>query len=117
MAWMALFLLAASGWNREAPREFDWVEINHFYDSAGKMSYRQAIAWNWSPDYKRPLCEGWVLAEKWVVAKNSVIIHRADGEQIILRTKAVRITYTDKDPEREDKKLFEEKYRLGLTEK
>lgn len=83
------------------PAEWDLVEVNHCYHSDGSLRFHQVILWEWSPDYCRMHCQGFVLTNYWSITERSVTT-----EKQTLFGKRVIETWTDYDPERKNHCLF-----------
>jgi hypothetical protein len=83
----------------------DLVEINH-YCPDGSEQFVQAIAWDWSPQYRRYDVQQWVLVSNWRTVPGGIVIIAANGDAIHIRSSCLRETWTEKDPERENLKLF-----------
>lgn len=122
---LLLLLLIASGPTDGPLREsVDLIELNHFYDDLGRHAYDQVIFYEWSEEYCRYHVIAWCLVEddqgrlpvrlpgsgyflvRWF--DHDVRRHRE------VRSKLYRETWTRSDPERENKRLLEEKFRLTL---
>jgi hypothetical protein len=120
-------LLMASGHtdgNCVLRESVDLIELNHFYDDLGRHTYDQVIFYEWSVEYLRYHVIAWCLVEddhsrlptqlpgsretqvRWY--DRDVRRHRE------VRSKLYRETWTQTDPERDNKKLLEEKYRISL---
>lgn len=101
--------------------EYSVMEINHRYDDQGRHCYDQIILWDWNPQYRRHHVALWLLIDQtrhemprkvgdmWYFT-----IPKLEGPQVKIKSKIRRETWTDYDPERKDKELFDEKYRRGL---
>jgi hypothetical protein len=88
----------------------DMVEINHYY-ADGQYRWTQAIAWDWSPQYARHDAQQWVMIEGYRVVPGGVVLTTASGDAIHVRCGRLRQTWTEKDPEVENQKLFPTKER------
>ncbi len=102
----------------------DLIELNHFYDDLGRHTYDQVIFYEWSVEYSRYHVIAWCLVEE-DQTRLPVLLPGGKEVQVrwfdrdIKRTREVRSklyreTWTQSDPERENKKLLEEKYRGSL---
>ncbi|MGN6135990.1 MAG: hypothetical protein ACTHOU_16005 [Aureliella sp.] len=102
----------------------DLIELNHFYDDLGRHAYDQVIFYEWSAEYCRYHVISWCLVEDDF---SRLPIRLPGGQETIVRwydrdakrirevrSSLVRETWTQTDPERENKKLLEEKDRLSL---
>ncbi|MCC6509811.1 MAG: hypothetical protein IT423_11930 [Pirellulaceae bacterium] len=120
-------LLCASGGigGDQAVREaVDLIELNHFYDDLGRHTYDQVIFYEWSVEYSRYHVIAWCLVED---DQSRLPVLLPGGRQVQVRwydrdvkryrdvrSPLFRETWTQTDPERENKKLLEEKYRSSL---
>ena len=86
---------------KQLPRQADQIEVNHM------PGYTQVIVWLWSEDYLRHDVVSWKLANElrdkpfWLNGKARVQVMGIWWESKILKT-----TWTTRDPERENMKLF-----------
>lgn len=109
----ALWAGSCLGKNKGIPdTQVDVLELNHVYTSDGSsLAFTQAIFWTWDPSYCRLVCDYWVIVDtRW-----DFYVITADVYQVgdmVVRPKAFRETWTRFDPEREDRKLTPEKYRI-----
>lgn len=88
-------------------RSFDLIEVNH------TPNYTQVILWDWSEQHKRFHVQHWYLDdEPHVDEVGDVRVIRLRNVRIV--AELYRETWTKHDPERENSKLFPEKYRRGL---
>ena len=102
----------------------DLIELNHFYDNLGRHSYDQVIFYEWSEEYSRYHVIAWSLVEDdaprlpfRLPASNDYLVRWYDRDAKCrreVRSKLYRESWTRSDPERENKKLLEEKYRISL---
>ena len=109
---------------REVTERVDLIELNHFYDDLGRHAYDQVIFYEWSPDYRRFHVIAWCLVEN--DPSRMPTRNPQNGEYVVrwldrdakvrreVRSKLYRETWTQVDPERVNKKLFDEKYRTSL---
>jgi hypothetical protein len=103
----------------------DLIELNHFYDDLGRHAYDQILFYGWSAEFCRYDVIAWYLVED----NDSPVPMRLPGsggymvrwyDRDVRRYREIRSrlyceTWTHTDPERENKQLLEEKYRLSLT--
>ncbi len=102
----------------------DLIELNHFYDDLGRHTYDQVIFYEWSVEYSRYHVIAWCLVED---DQSRLPVLLPGGRQVQVRwydrdvkryrdvrSPLFRETWTQTDPERENKKLLEEKYRSSL---
>ncbi|GIW89665.1 MAG: hypothetical protein KatS3mg109_0097 [Pirellulaceae bacterium] len=105
---------SALAWNkRNADIQVDMVEVNHCQVAGQEtVAFTQLLIWSWDPAYSRFVCDYWCLlsrpGEFACVAPDKF---RFRGR--IIRPKIYRETYTQRDPERENRKLMPEESRLS----
>lgn len=111
IAWL-LLVLASTGPGRPFTETFDLVEINHKIDANGCEQFVQIIGWDWSPDYCRLHCEGWVIVKHWKSVPGGLLYSINDG-QVWSELGGLRVceTWTTEDPEVENRSVFPAKYR------
>lgn len=120
-------LISVSSGSRSSPEiseNVDLIELNHFYDDLGRHAYDQVIFYEWSPDYTRFHVIAWCLIEKDHGRRPSRDPGRGDyfarwydreaKTYRVVRSKLFRETWSEVDPERANKQLLEEKYRVSL---
>jgi hypothetical protein len=105
-------------------QKVDLIELNHRYDDQGRHCYDQVIFYEWSPDYRRYHVVAWCLVENGSSRmpafdhnKNRYTVKwfdRDSGQQRIIWSPIYRETWSDWDPERANKELMDEKYRVSL---
>lgn len=122
---LILLILSSSGFSSKDKVLFetcDLIELNHFYDDLGRHAYDQIIFYEWSPDYRRFHVISWVLIDSnsGATLSNTKEWHSVewrDTENKVnrqLKSKLFRETFSNVDPERANKKLFDEKFRRRL---
>lgn len=114
MQVLVLLTLVVGGMSSPAI-QVDLIELNHFYDELGRHAYDQVILWERSPDYNRfDVCDWWLVEclEEFPCkcGERFVVQHGAR----CISSKLFRETWTYSDPERDNKKLLDEKYRLSV---
>ncbi|MGN6547545.1 MAG: hypothetical protein ACTHK7_21005 [Aureliella sp.] len=128
-SWLLPLLVmasAASGGSGEVVQDtVDLIELNHFYDNLGRHAYDQVVFYEWSAEYSRYHVMGWCLIEDdptrlpfRLPLSHDYFMRWYDGEAKChreVRSHLYRESWTQFDPERENKKLLEEKYRIHLT--
>ncbi|MBX3420499.1 MAG: hypothetical protein KF752_02975 [Pirellulaceae bacterium] len=102
----------------------DLVEWNHCYDDLGRHCYDQIVFYEWSPDYRRYHVVAWCLVDNNLSrlpsldrAKNQYVVRwhdRDTGRSREIWSPLYRETWSNSDPERANKKLMDEKYRVSL---
>lgn len=110
--------------SRGISERVDLIELNHFYDDLGRHAYDQVIFYEWSPDYCRFHVIAWCLVEDNLArmpmklagsGEYSVRWYDRDAKiQRDVRSQLFRETWSQVDPERANKKLIDEKYRVSL---
>ncbi len=103
----------------------DLIELNHHHDDLGRHSYDQVIFYEWSPDYCRFHVIAWYLVEEGKAKRpkrdpgrqdHFVSWYDRDAKvNRVVRSELYRETWGQVDPERANKKLLEEKYRVSLV--
>ncbi len=117
-------LSGSSGAGRGISERVDLIELNHFYDDQGKHAYDQVIFYEWSPDYCRFHVIAWTLIEDDMSrlpfrkpGSRDYAVSWFDRESRVereVKSKLFRESWGQEDPERANKKLIEEKYRISL---
>lgn len=105
-------------------QKVDLVELNHRYDDQGRHCYDQVIFYEWSPDFRRYHVVAWCLVDNGLTrlptldhAKDRYVVRWYDRESSRHReiwAPVYRETWSDWDPERANKELMDEKYRVSL---
>ena len=133
-SWLALqsFLLPAvlavhSGTAiqpNQMAQKTDLIELNHCHDETGRHCYDQIVFYEWSPDYRRYHVVAWCLVDQGLSrmpsldhAKQCYVVRwfdRESGRNREIWSPLFRETWSDSDPERANKKLMDEKYRVTL---
>lgn len=100
----------------------DEIEINHLYNAEGERTLDQVIFWNWPKHHERPQVVAWRLwdAKKPMPTRNKVTCRTEltwiDGEQPRrVVAKVWRETWTQYDPEVEDRRFLSQNERLELS--
>ena len=96
----------------------DLVEVNHFHDKeTGKFAYTQVIYYEWSYDWNRYHVIAWYIPSALqeyptVTSGGSYLsIRKHNDQEFWVWSQNMKVTWTTVDPERENKKLFDEKFR------
>ena len=123
---LPLVLMASgpSGGSTVLRDSVDLIELNHFYDDLGRHAYDQVIFYEWSAEYCRYHVITWCLVED---DPSRLPVQLPGGHETMVRwydrdakrhrdvrSPLFRETWTRTDPERENKKLLEEKDRISL---
>jgi hypothetical protein len=107
----------------------DLIELNHFHDCTGKHVYDQVIFYEWSIEALAYRVRAWVLVdENDVISRRPVRYYETemyrvrwhDRDQNIVRcisSRHFRESWTQIDPERANKKIFDERQRVCLTKR
>lgn len=103
----------ATGVSRAAPvATCDLAEVNHVVACDGGCKFTQLIAWDWMPDVGRFHCQGWRIVTKHWMTKKGVTAEVGENQQVVLlHAPITRETWTTRDPERDDRDVFPEKFR------
>lgn len=97
------------------------VEVNHFYDAEGKKVFTQAIFWGWNERSATYRVIAWRLLKE---PMPQALRNGRRGYQMIwyddhalrrVRSSMLRTTWTQFDPELQDRKNFPSEKRRGLT--
>ena len=130
MTWVciAAFLLVSvapeSRAKTTARQRVDLIELNHFVDEEGREVFRQVIFYDWSKAHKRYHVRAWRLIKKpsqlpqqrWDPKIYQCTWHDDDVVRQVW-SESMRETWTQKDPERANRKLLPEDQRVPLWPK
>ena len=109
----------------EVKERVDLIELNHFYDDLCRPAYDQVILYEWSPDHRRFDVIAWALIDNLEKAPHQLAgsgqweVRWYDVDHKVFRVVGARLyreTWSQVDPERENKKLMPEKHRVGLMQ-
>lgn len=122
LIWLAGLLGAGSSWGSigVAQEHVDMIEINHFYDCRGCHVYDQVIFWRRNPSTLRFEVGSWILCDeqdKYPTRLSDGLIHCRwrDGQQLRdVRSRVLRESWTQTDPERANRRQLDEVDRCGL---
>lgn len=101
--------------------EADVIEVNHYFDKDGNLVFKQVIFWRWRNDSANHHVFAWRFAKQssqipvhdW--ARNGYVSIWYDGQVLrCVRSRAIRETWTQYDPEVHDRTLFCQRRRCGL---
>lgn len=102
----------------------DLIELNHRYDDQGRHCFDQVIFYEWSPDYRRYHVVAWCLVDQGLTRrpaldhnKHRYVVRWEDrdtGQHRVIWAPIYRETWSDWDPEKANKELMDEKYRVSL---
>lgn len=106
------------------------IELNHQYDLKGAAVFDQIIFWERLPETGKYRVRAWTLTDYDNKEKRLALdINKSDHIYTVtyfdvdekanrkITSRLFRESWTQKDPEREDKKLYDEKTRVGLRKK
>lgn len=107
--WSGVIAGALLSFNAWASPRCDVLELNTVLNASGSAAYTQVILWEWSPDYRRLDCMGYVMVDNprqvWRTSRGLWV----NGREIV--APIVRVTVTRHDPERESSRLFPAQHR------
>ena len=97
----------------------DSIEINHFHNECGQHVYTQLIMWEFDWASGEDHCRAWKLidAETMVKGKTAAWFDADARMQRKITAGYVRETFTQHDPERANKKILDERNRVGLIKR
>lgn len=103
------------------------IELNHFYDASGKPVYDQVMFYELAPETGRFQVRAWCLVEDREQLNRRpvrdqvtdlVTVDWYDVDRRVRRritSKLFRESWTQSDPERDNKRVHPEKLRIGLA--
>lgn len=118
-----LITVLSSGRNEIIPEgRCDLIELNHFYDAKGAYIYDQVIFWKLDVPTGKFHVSSWCLADRNMVydipektASGWIVRHlNQKGKRINIKAPMFRESWTQIDPEREDKKFLREDLRIDI---
>jgi len=104
----------------------DLTELNHYFDAQGRNVYDQVIFYEWSPEHSVYHVRSWIIVEdsqrlpRRNYSNNIYKIRYTDRESKIERlitSTHFRESYTQTDPERDNKRLLDERLRHSLIKR
>lgn len=98
-----------------APR-CDMAEINHVHNECGEVRFTQVIAWEWLPDRREYHAQDWCYVQSWNT-NEKLLTYRNRDRVGQVRFRVYRETWTTNDPERDDSRVFSERYRVKVLQK
>lgn len=128
MQWMACWLTLIGGVLGDAGQatpvvrqRVDLIELNHFIDDSGRHVFDQIIFYDWSKEYGRYHVRAWRLVKtpqqlpvrEWNPQRYRCTWHD-DGVLREVWSPIFRETWSQRDPERENRKLLAEDQRADL---
>ena len=130
VALALLFICSAAFRSKDTASEsVDAIELNHFYDQAGKPIYDQVIFYEKAPETGRFRVRGWCLVDDKQELTRRPIKSETTGLYHVdyydtdaklfrhIKSRIIRESWSQTDPEREDKKHFHESLRRSLIKK
>ena len=125
---IALIALLSIPLNLTTHEHVDAIELNHFFDQRGHLVYDQVIF------YERNPANGRFQVRAWVLSDDSQVAHRrpekkdnglyecfaVDSNERLTRrivSRVFRESWSQIDPEREDKKRHPESLRIELVKR
>ncbi len=126
-SFLALLLIAAApGDDTDSlfRQRVDMIELNHFVDEEGREVFQQVIFYDWSKTHKRFHVRAWKLIKKpshlptqhWNPDCYQCTWHEKDMLRQVWAPK-MRETWSQRDPERANRKLLPEGQRIPLWPK
>ncbi len=107
----------------------DCIELNHFYDQRGSLVYDQVIFWEVTSETGRFQVRAWCLADdrerpnrrpikSETTGLYQVTFYDVDARmQRKITSRLYRESWTQTDPERDDKRVHPECQRVGLAKR
>jgi len=110
----------------QAVEHVDLVELNHFHDCLGRHVYDQVIFYEWSHEVAKYHVRSWILVDdakripRRNYSDNTWRVQYPDMEQKLERSitsQHFRESWSQVDPERENKKILDERLRHKLIQR
>ncbi len=109
------------GDTQEAAQSVDLIELNHFVDRDGREVFRQILFYDWSTSHNRFIVRAWRLVKtesqlprrRWSPERYECVWHD-EGKLRRVTAPSFNETWTQYDPERENRKLVAEDQRRPL---
>lgn len=97
----------------------DLIELNHFHDSNGSFVYSQVIFYEWNYELNEYCVRQWtILDQRVTISRNHnnntySVRYKDDNERVerLIVSDFFRESWTQKDPERYNKKILDENLR------
>lgn len=97
----------------------DCIELNHYHDKQGKLVYDQIVFWKANPSDGRFVVRAWCMANddcRPLTVNGIYKVVWRDGNLVrYVSSRLYRESWTQIDPERENKKHFDESSRISLA--
>lgn len=125
--WLFLFVIGVGPGmvsnSMVANQRVDLIELNHFIDPEGREVFRQVLFYDWSGTHRRYVVRAWRLVKaesqlprrRWSPPAYQCVWHD-DGLLREVSAPSFRETWTQQDPERENRKLVREDERVPLIQ-
>ena len=119
LAWLAAIVISISPYAPETTDRVSLIEDNRLYSDNGDPVFRQIIFWDWFYD----LGEFHVVAYRVVAfdyhsiqigSDGCTVIICVNGDLIRVRSDHFRRTWTQTDPEVDDRQRFPMEFRRGI---
>ncbi len=100
----------------------DVIEINHYFDENGRLVFDQIIFWDWCDERENHHVVAWRFAKHvsqrplrdW--ARGGYVTSWRDGDLLRrVHSASLRETWTQYDPEVQDRSLYSQHLRRGLA--
>ena len=121
-AWAAVAAIGLLPLDLVSTDAADVIELNHFYDGDGRPVFDQVIFWQWHADEDAYRVRAWRLWKTpaqtpwrdWV--RGGYATAWIDGDRLrVVRATSFRETWTQHDPELEDREFLPVHERRGLA--
>lgn len=109
MKLLLLLLMLGSNHGKQPAQPVDTIERNTIYDDNGKACFTQIILWRWNEEYMRNDVGSWVMEDSVIWTRGGFVWK---GQRFTSSHIIHSHTHTSADPERANKKLFDEKLRI-----
>ncbi len=118
--FITLISLSSSSSPFELTDRVDLIELNHHYDACGNHSFDQLIFWEIDPATERFRVRAWKMqndvdAHPLEVNGTYQIRITNNGSTTLVQSRMFRESWTQIDPERNDKKRHSESDRIELA--
>ena len=121
-ALLTMVSVVASDLSRRTVEAVDCVEVNHFHTSQGEPAFVQLILWDWDQEDSAYHVRAWKMIEaiepmptrsngRWFVRYHD----RTDHLDRVIVCRQGKESWTQNDPERDDKRMWPETMRQRLV--
>jgi hypothetical protein len=122
---MLFCLLLVIGNQFVAHDHCDLVELHHFHDFQGRNVYDQVIFYEWSAEHSRYHVRSWAISEGDKIPRRNYsdgtyrtcYTERESNIERLITSTHFRESFTQTDPERDNKRLLDERLRHGLIKR